>query len=78
MKRKPLRKFTFRVTIRLNQNPTEPRTDDPNDSWTGAGVATIANVKAHIKDAVQSWGGQCPPDYPFWPDNMKTTVTRVK
>jgi len=38
--------------------------------------ASHNDTRKYIEDALRHWGGQYPPDDPFFSDNKKVTITR--
>lgn len=66
------RKFSIVVSIELAENPTER--DEQPDEWTAAGSVDREDVKAYVHEAVKTWGGQMPPDYPLFPTNITVKV----
>jgi len=66
------------VTIRVKENPT---TDEGEPHWTvhdSERRATSAQAVAFVQDAVASWGGQAPPNYVFFPINLRVTARAVR
>lgn len=78
MKRKYEGKVKVLVTIRVKDNPTAPSDTahwavDESERRLSKRVAV-----AFVQDAVASWGGQAPPDYVFFPNNISVTARRAK
>lgn len=66
------------VTLQIKKSPTA---ESGQPEWTvnaGERVADPAQAVAFVRDAVASWGGQAPPDYVFFPTNLKVTTRRVR
>lgn len=66
------------VTLRVKESLT---TESGRPEWTvnaSERLADPAQAVAFVRDAVASWGGQAPPDYVFFPTNLKVTTRRVR
>jgi hypothetical protein len=74
--REPVFEFTVRVRLGKLSHQTEPDDDRSTEPMTRGAVAE--ELKAHIADAVEAWGGQLWPGHVLHSSNFHiVTVSKV-